>query len=53
MDHIEDYGLWTPTNYGMEDSMANWGPEVPGDFVHNYEADDMPFHAEAKVAEPV
>jgi catechol 2,3-dioxygenase len=37
MDYIDDYDLWTPTNYGMEDSLANWGPAVPGDFVHNYE----------------
>ena len=39
MDHIDDYSLWTPTNYGMEDSLANWGPKAPDDFVHNYEAD--------------
>jgi catechol 2,3-dioxygenase-like lactoylglutathione lyase family enzyme len=37
MDHIDDYALWTPTNYGMADSLANWGPPVPADFVHNYE----------------
>ena len=43
MDHIDDYSLWTPTNYGMEDSLANWGPEVPHDFVHNYEADAAGF----------
>ena len=43
MDHIDDYRLWTPTNYGMEDSLASWGPEVPKDFVHNYEVDDEPF----------
>lgn len=47
MDHIDDYALWTPTNYGMEDSLAAWGPEVPHDFVHNYEADPEPFVAEA------
>ena len=41
MDHIDDYSLWTPTNYEMEDSLANWGPAVPKDFVHNYEADAM------------
>lgn len=45
MDHIDDYSLWTPTNYGMEDSMANWGPAVPHDFVHNYEADAAPYVA--------
>ena len=44
MDHIDDYALWKPTNYGMEDSLANWGPPVPKDFVHNYEA-DAPFKA--------
>lgn len=46
MDHIDDYALWTPTNYAMEDSLANWGPDVPPDFVHNYEADDQAFGAE-------
>ena len=40
MDFIDDYAGWTPTNYGMEDSLANWGPAVPHDFVHNYEVDD-------------
>lgn len=39
MDHIDDYALWTPTNYEMEDSLASWGPDVPHDFVHNYEVD--------------
>jgi catechol 2,3-dioxygenase-like lactoylglutathione lyase family enzyme len=39
MDHIDDYLLWTPTNYDMADSLANWGPSVPHDFVHNYELD--------------
>ncbi|MDB5583099.1 MAG: metapyrocatechase [Bradyrhizobium sp.] len=39
MDHIEDHAFWTPTNYGMEDSLANWGPRPPEDFVHNYEMD--------------
>lgn len=37
MDFIEDYSMWTPTNYAMEDSLANWGPPVPDDFVQNYE----------------
>lgn len=41
MDYIDDYALWTPTNYAMEDSLANWGPAVPEDFVHNYEADTV------------
>ena len=43
MDHIDDHALWTPTNYGMEDSLASWGPPVPPDFVHNYEADAKAF----------
>lgn len=37
LDYIDDYALWTPTNYAMEDSLASWGPPVPDDFVHNYE----------------
>jgi catechol 2,3-dioxygenase-like lactoylglutathione lyase family enzyme len=37
MDFIADYDAWTPTNYALEDSLANWGPPVPHDFVHNYE----------------
>jgi catechol 2,3-dioxygenase-like lactoylglutathione lyase family enzyme len=41
MDHIDDYALWTPTNYGVEDSLASWAPAVPDDFVHNYEMDEM------------
>ena len=41
MDYIDDYALWTPSNYGMEDSLANWGPAVPQDFVHNYETDPV------------
>lgn len=37
MDFIDDHSLWTPTNYRLEDSLANWAPKVPHDFVHNYE----------------
>ncbi len=43
MDHIADHSAWTPTNYAMADSLANWGPPVPKDFVHNYEADEASF----------
>lgn len=39
MDFIDDHSLWSPTNYAMADSLANWGPAVPPDFVHNYEAE--------------
>lgn len=39
MDYIDDHDLWTPTDYALEDALASWGPEVPKDFVHNYEAD--------------
>jgi catechol 2,3-dioxygenase-like lactoylglutathione lyase family enzyme len=41
MDFIDDYALWQPTNYGLEDAMANWGPPVPSDFVHNYQAEEL------------
>ena len=41
MDYIDDYSQWTATNYGLEDSLANWGPEVPKDFIYNYEADSI------------
>jgi len=37
MDYIDDYNMWTPTNYELVDSLANWAPAVPSDFVHNYE----------------
>lgn len=37
MDYIDDHALWTPTDYGLEDSLASWGPDLPHDFVHNYE----------------
>ena len=37
MDFIDDYRLWTPTNYALEDSLASWAPALPKDFVHNYE----------------
>jgi catechol 2,3-dioxygenase-like lactoylglutathione lyase family enzyme len=43
IDYISDYSQWTPTNYGMEDSLENWGPELPKDFVHNYETDPSGF----------
>lgn len=40
MDYIEDHDLWITTNYEMADSMVNWGPELPDDFVFNYEVND-------------
>jgi catechol 2,3-dioxygenase len=40
MDYIDDHALWTPTNYAMEDSLASWGPNLPEDFVHNYEVSE-------------
>lgn len=51
MDHIEDHSLWTPTNYEMADSLASWGPAVPHDFVHNYEADAVGFVSRLEPAE--
>ena len=43
MDFIDDHALWQPTNYAMEDSLASWGPEVPHDFIHNYEVEAEEF----------
>jgi catechol 2,3-dioxygenase-like lactoylglutathione lyase family enzyme len=43
IDYIEDYSLWSPTNYGLEDALANWAPAVTHDFTHNYELDEKPF----------
>lgn len=42
MDHIDDYALWTPTDYAPEDSLASWGPKLPSDFIHNYEIQGEP-----------
>jgi catechol 2,3-dioxygenase len=47
MDYIDDHSLWSPTNYALEDSLASWGPAVPDDFVHNYEADPKAFATKA------
>lgn len=38
IDFIDDYALWTPTNYELQDGMASWGPPLPADFAQNYEA---------------
>lgn len=45
MDHIDDYELWKPTNYPLEDSLVSWGPPTPPDFIHNYEVQGEPEHA--------
>jgi len=42
MDYIDEYALWTPTNYALVDSLSSWGPKTPDDFVHNYEVADRP-----------
>lgn len=42
MDHIDDYAMWTPTNYAPEDSLASWGPKLPSDFIRNYEVEGEP-----------
>ena len=41
MDYIEEHAVWKTTNYAIEDSLASWGPEIPHDFVHNYEAETV------------
>jgi catechol 2,3-dioxygenase len=38
IDYIEEHSSWRPSNYAAEDSLDNWGPPLPKDFVHNYEA---------------
>ena len=43
MDFIDDHALWQPTNYAMEDSLASWGPDLPHDFIHNYEVEDAAY----------
>ena len=43
IDYIEDYSRWSPTNYGMEDALSNWGPTMARDFTQNYELDKEPF----------
>jgi catechol 2,3-dioxygenase len=41
LDFIDDYALWKSTNYDLADSLASWGPKLPDDFVHNYEAEPV------------
>lgn len=41
MDHIDDKALWTPTDYDLADSLANWGPAIRHDCVYNYEAEGV------------
>lgn len=48
IDYVDDYESWIPTNYGLEDSLHNWGPDLPGDFVHNYESDSVGYDSSAK-----
>ncbi|MBC9247461.1 VOC family protein [Paracoccus sp. 11-3] len=40
IDYIPVDHDWEAGDYPPEDSIYLWGPEMPGDFVHNYEADD-------------
>ena len=47
MDFLEDASLWQATDYATEDALASWGPPVPQDFVHNYEA-GPPFSPEKR-----
>jgi catechol 2,3-dioxygenase-like lactoylglutathione lyase family enzyme len=47
MDFIDDYAKWKPTNYGPEDALASWGPPVPHDFIHNYEAGPLQWNRDA------
>ncbi|MBA4489818.1 VOC family protein [Paracoccus sp. S1E-3] len=40
IDYIPADHDWEAGDYPPEDSLYLWGPEMPKDFVHNYEADD-------------
>lgn len=51
IDYVADYSTWVPTNYGLEDSLHNWGPDLPEDFVINYEADPAGYVNRAEGAE--
>jgi catechol 2,3-dioxygenase-like lactoylglutathione lyase family enzyme len=42
IDYIPLTQDWDAGDYPPEDSIYLWGPEIPADFVHNYEADDTP-----------
>ena len=51
IDYVDDYSAWQPTNYALEDSLHHWGPDVPDDFVHNYEVDPVGYvHALTEAA---
>ncbi|WP_417678853.1 VOC family protein [Roseibium sp.] len=39
IDYIPLTQDWEAGDYPAEDSIYLWGPDIPGDFVHNYEAD--------------
>lgn len=39
IDYIPVDCDWDAGDYPPEDSIYLWGPEIPADFVHNYEAD--------------
>lgn len=39
IDYIAVDNEWEPGDYPAEDSIYLWGPDIPSDFVHNYEAD--------------
>ncbi|WP_180897388.1 VOC family protein [Martelella soudanensis] len=40
IDYIPSTHDWDSGDYPPEDSIYLWGPEMPKDFVHNYEVDD-------------
>ncbi|MBP0638826.1 VOC family protein [Cupriavidus sp. AcVe19-6a] len=35
---------WPAGDFAPEDSLYQWGPDVPSDFIHNTEAPDSPVH---------
>ncbi|WP_238364524.1 VOC family protein [Mesobacterium pallidum] len=42
IDYIPSDHDWDAGDYPAEDSIYLWGPEIPSDFVHNYEAETEP-----------
>lgn len=50
IDYIPVDHDWEPGDYPAEDSIYLWGPKMPDDFVHNYEADDASIAIPGKAA---
>ena len=40
IDYVPSTMDWEGADHGPEDGFYLWGPNLPPDFVHNYEADE-------------